>query len=123
MLAEIRRDRREERPGVPAPAPSTIAPAPTPALPTHIALRAPTALKKPEAVVIPAIVARNDGIGRSLARYESTLGLIAQHRDELGAVVGLGAQRFVRNDDRGSRRCCRCDAIENLLRDGGAVER
>src|SRR4029077_4748184 len=83
---------------------STIAPA---ARPTGVASwGAPIALKKePEAVVIPAVVipevvARNEGFGRRLARYEATLGLIAQHRDKLGAIVCLGAQRLVRDDDR-----------------------
>ena len=57
---------------------------------------APIALKKePEAAVVPDVVARNEGIGRRLARYEATLGLIAQHRDKLGAIVCLGAQRLV----------------------------
>src|SRR5262245_12136631 len=97
---------------------STIAPA---APPTGIArLGIPIALKKePEAVVI----ARNEGLGRRLAGYEATLGLIAQHRDKLGAIVGLGAQRLVRDDDRGSRQCGRRDAIEYILRDGDAVKR
>src|SRR4029079_6462639 len=90
--------------------------APTPAaLPTGIARRgAPTALKrKTEAIVVPA-VARKQGFGRRLARDEATLGLIAQHRDKLGAIVGLGAQRLVRDDDRGSRQCSRSDAIDDL---------
>src|SRR5665647_805410 len=59
--------------------------------------------RRAEAVVVPDVVARNEGIGRRLARYEATLGLIAQHRDKLGAIVGLGAQRLVRDNDRGSR--------------------
>src|SRR6185437_1956194 len=81
-------------------------------------LGAPIALKKePEAVVVPDAVGRNEGIGRRLARYEATLGLIAQHHDKLGAIVGLGAQRLVRDDDRGSRQCGRPDAIEQILRD------
>src|SRR6478609_1238372 len=69
---------------------STIAPA---ARPTGIARwGAPIALKKePEAVVVPEVVARNEGLGRRLARYEATLGLIAQHCDKLGAIVSLGA--------------------------------
>ena len=94
---------------------STIALA---APPTGIAsLGAPIALKKePEAVVVPEVVARNEGLGRRLARYEATLGLIAQHCDKLGAIVGLGAQRLVRDDDRGSRQCGRPDAIVHILR-------
>ena len=61
---------------------------------------------------------------RSKARaLEATLGLIAQHRDKLGAIVGLGAQRLVRDDDRRSRQCGRPDAIDHILRDGDAVER
>src|SRR5215813_5223011 len=93
--------------------------------PTGIAsLWAPIALKKePEAVVVPEVVARNEGLGRRLARYEATLGLIAQHRDKFGAIVGFGAQWLVRDDDRGSRQCGRRDAIEHILRDGDAVER
>ena len=73
--------------------------------PTRIAgLGVPIALEKREAVVAPAVAARNEGIAwrRNLARYEAALGLIAQHRDKLGAVVGLAAQRLVRDDDRGN---------------------
>ena len=55
---------------------------------------------KKEAGVAPEVVARNEGIGRRLARYEATLGLIAQHRDKFGAIVGLATQRLVRNDNR-----------------------
>src|SRR5471030_1039609 len=66
---------------------------------------------------------RDRGIGRRLARYKAALGLIAQHRDKLGAVVGLAAQRLVRDDDRGSRQCGRRDALEHLLRNDDAVER
>src|SRR5665213_4377283 len=92
-------------------------------------LGAPIALKKePEdavvsAVVVPDVVARYEGFGRRFARYEAPLRLIAQHRDKLGAIVGLGAQRLVRDDDRGSRQCGRPDAVEHILRDGDAVER
>ena len=52
------------------------APAPPP---TGIAgLGAPTALKiESGAVVVPEVVARNEGFGRRLTRYEATLGLIA----------------------------------------------
>src|SRR2546421_8132583 len=80
------------------------------------------AREKAEAVVARDAVARHD-LGRRLARDEAALGLVAQHRDELGAVIGLGAQRLVRDDDRGSRHRGRRDAIEHILRDGDAVER
>ncbi len=40
---------------------------------------------------------------RGLTRLEAALGLVAQHRNKLGAIVGLAAQRLVRDDDRGSR--------------------
>src|SRR5450631_2684084 len=87
-------------------------------------LGAPIALKnEPEAAVVPDVVARNEGFGRRLARYEAALGLIAQHRDKLGAIIGLGAQWLVRDDDRGSRQCGRADTIEHILRDGDAIER
>src|SRR3954470_14685966 len=66
---------------------------------------------------------RNSEIGRGLARYESALRLIAQHCDELGAIIGLAAQRLVRDNDRGSRQCGWRDAIEHILRNGDAVER
>ena len=46
---------------------------------------------------------RDRDIGRGLARHETALRLTAQHRDELGAIIGLAAQRLVRDDDRGSR--------------------
>ena len=83
----------------------------------------PTTLKRePEAVVVPA-VALKEGFSRRLARYEAALGLIAQHRDKFGAIVGLGAQRLVRDDDRRSRQCGRPNAIDDILRDGDAVER
>src|SRR5665213_3759204 len=87
------------------------------AAPTRI-VGAPIALEKREAAVVPAVVARNADVGRNLARYKAALRLIAQHRDELGAVIGLAAQRLVRDDDRGSRRSSRRDAIEQILRDG-----
>src|SRR6516225_5843805 len=47
-----------------------------------------------------AIVARNGDIDRRPAHQEAALGLVVEHRDELGAVVGLAAQRLVRDDDR-----------------------
>jgi hypothetical protein len=47
-----------------------------------------------EAVALDATVRDEDiGRGRGFARYEAALRLIAQHRDELGAIVGLAAQR------------------------------
>src|SRR6266436_1638694 len=80
-------------------------------------LGVPIALEKgAEAIVTPDIAAQ-------LARHKAALGLVVQHRDELGAIVGLAAQRLVRDDDRGSRQCGRRDAIEHILRDGDAVER
>src|ERR1700732_1761446 len=62
---------------------------------TRIALK-----KEPEAVVAPVVLARNGDIGRRPARHKAALGLVVQHRDELGAIVGLAAQRLVRDDDR-----------------------
>src|ERR1700739_2235239 len=67
-----------------------------------------------EAVAAAPGVARNGVTFRNprrrLARDEAALGLVVEHRDELGAVVGLGTQRLVRDDDRGSRRGGRRDA-------------
>src|SRR4029077_3717073 len=84
-------------------------------------LGVPAALEKPESVVAVWVGRRN--IGRTLARDEAALRLVAQHRDELGAVVGFLAQRLVRDDDRGSRQRGRRDAVKHILRDGDAVER
>src|SRR6516225_8817446 len=84
-------------------------------------LGVPVALEKEaEAVVAPVVAARDDC---RPAHQEAALRLVAEHRDELGAIVGLAAQRLVRDDDRGSRQCSRRDAIEHILRDGDAVER
>jgi len=69
------------------------------------------------------LVSRNGDIDRRPAHQEAALGLVVEHRDELGAIVGLAAQRLVRDDDRGSRQCGRRDAIEHILRNGDAVER
>src|SRR5262245_30079162 len=81
---------------------------------TRIArLGVPIALEK-EALVAPLVAARN-GDDRRPARHEAALGLVVQHGDELGAIVGLAAQRLVRNDDRGPRQCGRRDAIEHIL--------
>src|SRR5829696_7439826 len=70
------------------------------------------------------VVARDLHIhrGRARTRDEAALRLMAQNRDEFGAVVGLGAQRFVRDDDRGPRQGGRRDSIEHRLRDADAVE-
>src|SRR5215469_3697407 len=79
--------------------------------------------KETEAVVAPVIAARNGDMDRRPAHQEAALGMVVQHRDEFGAIVGLAAQRLVRDDDRGSRHCGRRYAIEHILRDGDAVER
>ena len=64
--------------------------------PTRIGrLGVPIALEK-EA---EAVVARNGDIDRRPAHQEAALGLLVEHRDELGALVGLAAQRLVRDDD------------------------
>src|SRR6185503_4276392 len=77
-------------------------------------LRVPTGLEeRVEAVVGGAC---DEDIGRGgLARDEAALRLIAQNRNELGAIVGLFAQRLIRDDDRGPRYRGRRDAIEHLL--------
>src|SRR5499427_4642048 len=75
-------------------------------------LGVPTALEKEaEAVVAPVVAARNGDIDRRPAHQEAALGLVVEHRDELGAIVGLAVQRLVRDDDRGSRQCSRRDTI------------
>jgi hypothetical protein len=79
--------------------------------------------KESEVVVAPFVAARKGGIDRRPAHQEAALGLVVEHRNELGAVVGLAAQRLARDDDRGSRQCSRRDAIEHILWDGDAVER
>ena len=107
-------------------------------------LGVPIALEKEaEAIVAPVVAARNGNIDRRPAHHEAALGLVSrngdidrrpahqeaaqglvvEHRNELGAIVGLAARRLVRDDDRGSRQCRRRDAIEHILRDGDAVER
>jgi hypothetical protein len=69
-----------------------------------IVTAAPIALeKREEAGAAPEIVARKLDVGARPARYKPALRLVAQHRDKFGAIVGLAAQRFVRDDDRGSR--------------------
>src|SRR5215469_11847733 len=65
-------------------------------------LRAPIGLEKEaEAFVAPVVASRNTDIDRRSAHQEAALGLVVEHSDELGAVVGLAAQRLVRDDDRG----------------------
>ena len=87
-------------------------------------LGVPIALEKEaEAVVAPVVAARNPDIDSRPAHQEAALGLVVEHRDELGAIVGLAAERLVRDDDGGSRQCSRRDAIEHILRDSDAVER
>src|SRR5262249_20205280 len=80
-------------------------------------LRGRDALEK-EAEAVVALGAGHRNSGSRLARDEAALRLVAQHRDELGAVVGFGAQGLVRDDDRGSRHRGRRDAVEHILRDG-----
>jgi len=95
----------------------------------------------PRTIVLPAALARNNRLGfrialenktekvvavavrdldidRGLARDEAALRLVAQHRDELGAIVGLRAQRLVRDDDRGSRHGGRRDAMRIIQERG-----
>src|SRR3989440_12780589 len=63
---------------------------------TRIArLGVPIGLEKDEAVVAPVVAARNGDLDRRLASNKAALGLVVQHRDELGAIVGLAAQRLV----------------------------
>src|SRR5712664_582355 len=55
-------------------------------------LGVPIALEKEaEAVVAPVVAARHGDIDARPARHEAALGLVVQHRDELGAIVGLAA--------------------------------
>src|SRR6185295_10609751 len=81
-------------------------------------LDAPIASGKKEAVVARKVVN-----GGRLARYKPALRLVAEHRDKLSAIVGLFTQRLIRDDDRGPRQYGRPNAIDNILRDGDAVER
>ena len=60
-------------------------------------LRVPIALgKEAEAIVAPEVAARNGDSDRRPAHHEAAPGLVVEHRDELGAIVGLAAQRLVR---------------------------
>src|SRR5258705_12011265 len=79
--------------------------------------------KEAEAVVAPVVAARNGTIDRRPARHEAALGLVVQHRDELGAIIGLAAQRLVRDDDRRSPACSWRDAAQHVLLHRYAVER
>src|SRR2546421_5925214 len=74
-------------------------------------LRAPAALGKPSEAVV-AVGVRNEHVGGRLARDEPALRLVAQHRDELGAVVGLGAQR---SEEHTSELQSRSDLVCRLL--------
>src|SRR5437868_15458169 len=57
---------------------------------TRIArLGVPIGLEKDEAVVAPVVAARNGDLDRRLASNKAALGLVVQHRDELGSIVGL----------------------------------
>src|SRR6266478_3916039 len=57
-------------------------------------LGVPIALEKEaEAVVAPVVAARNGDIDRRPAHHEAALGLVVQHRDELGAIAGLSPRR------------------------------
>src|SRR5579862_2042609 len=77
-----------------------------------------------QAVIDKGLAVRNHvGRRRRFARDEAALRLVAQHHHELGAIVGLFAQRLVGDDDRGARQCRRPDTIEHLLRERDAVER
>src|SRR5262249_59537105 len=87
-----------------------------------IVVRAAAPGAEAETVVV-AIAARDAGVGRGPAHCEAALWLVVQRQDKLRAIVRLAVQRFVRDDDRGSRQCGRRDAIEHILRDADAVER
>lgn len=67
------------------------------AAPTRIGgLRVPIALEKgTKAVIIPVVAVRVAQIGRRLARHETALGLVVQHRDEFSTIVGFAAERLV----------------------------
>jgi len=71
----------------------------------------------------PRIVVGRENIARSLAGDEATLGVAAEDCDELCAIVGLGAQGLVRDDDRRPRQCVRRAAVEHFPRDRDAVKR
>src|SRR5215203_316339 len=64
------------------------APTPDTALRVHVAERRVS-------TVAPEGVASNEDVVRARARDEAALRMVAQHCDELGAIVGLAAQRLV----------------------------
>src|SRR5262249_59536840 len=90
--------------------------------PTRIGrLGVPIALEKEaEAIVAPIVAARNGDIDRRPAHQEAALRLVVEHHDELGAIVGLAAQRLVPDHERGSRQYSRREAIEHIPWDGEA---
>src|ERR1051326_849578 len=92
------------------------------AAPAAIVRRGVAALEKGKGIEAFAGAGKADA-GRRPARYESALRLVAQHRDELGAIVGLAAERLVRPDDRGARQMGRPQAIAHGPRGGGGGER
>src|SRR5260221_6133533 len=92
---------------------------------TRIArLGVPIALEKEaEAVVAPVVAARNGDIDRRPAHHEAALGLVVQHRDELGAIGGLTAQRLARANVLGSLQCHLRDTVWHILGRGDVDER
>ena len=59
-------------------------------------LGVPIALEKEaDAVAAPVVAARNGEIDRRLAIQKAALGLVVEHCDELGPMVGLAAKRLV----------------------------
>src|SRR6266436_5404702 len=54
-------------------------------------LRVPVALEEEAEAAVAPVAARNGDIEARPARHEAALGLVVQHRDELGAIVGLAA--------------------------------
>src|ERR1700755_3603057 len=88
----------------PAPLHRTIVLAPAP---LHVAvLVARIALETGEEATVVRKVAAGDAVTivhrRRLTRYKTALRLIAQHRDELGAIIGLAAQRLRGLQKRGA---------------------
>src|SRR3974377_1846488 len=63
-------------------------------------LDTPIAPEKKASVALE-VVARKIDIGGRLARYKPALRLVAQHRDEFGAIVGLATERLPRDARRG----------------------
>src|SRR4051794_7683390 len=83
----------------------------------------PDAAQRLVSSLAPKIVVGREDIARSIAGGEATLGVVAEDRDELCAIIGFGAQGLVRDDDRRPRQCGRRDAIEHFARDRDAVKR